>query len=167
MKTNVGKYKMIDATDMKDSYGTLKNRDMTAADLLERQGLYNQAIYMYIQGMEKEIKAYICGKVNAANPYFSQKLRDVGHSLDKSIDFLIELLAGNDESLKTQLAVQIKEGVFQDIYFAKLYNDCRYPNYNQYKEQYHILELGREDCERIRQISQRLTQYIRDFDRLR
>ena len=47
---------------------------------------------MYVQAMEKKIKGYICGKVDALNPYFAEKLRDIGHSLDKSIEFLIEMI---------------------------------------------------------------------------
>lgn len=166
MKVFVGNRKYIDTIEMKAEYLSLRDNNLAAAKLLESQGLYNEAIYMYIQTMEKEIKGYICGKVNSANPYFSQKLREVGHSLDKSIDFLIELLSGNNDILKKQLTEQIKIGVFQNINFSKLYNDCRYPSYNTYKEQYFILCLDKEDCQRISKISQKLTRFIQDFDRI-
>lgn len=166
MKPFIGSRKYLDAEEMKAEYLALRNNNLKAARALESQGLYNESVYMYIQSMEKEIKSYICGKVNSANPYFSQKLRDVGHSLDKSIDFLIELLAGNNEVLKKQLVTQIKTGVFQNINFSKLYNDCRYPAYNSYQAQYFILHISREDCERISQISQQLTRFIHDFDRI-
>ena len=166
IKPFIGSRRYLDAEEMKAEYLSLRNSSLKAARALENQGLYNESVYMYIQAMEKEIKSYICGKVNSANPYFSKKLRDVGHSLDKSIDFLIELLAGNDDALKNQLITQIKTGVFQNINFSKLYNDCRYPSYNLYKNRYFVLHISREDCERISQISQQLTRFIHDFDRI-
>lgn len=166
MKPFIGNRKYLDTIEMKSEYLILRDNDFKAATLLEKQGLYNDAIYMYIQTMEKEIKGYICGKIDSANPYFSQKLRDIGHSLDKSIEFLIELLAGNDEILKKQLTEQIKIGVFQNINFSRLYNDCRYPAYNSRREQYFALCIDKEDCQRISKISQQLTQFIHDFDRI-
>ena len=72
----------------------------------------------------------------------------------------------NDDALKNQLITQIKTGVFQNINFSKLYNDCRYPSYNLYKNRYFVLHISREDCERISQISQQLTRFIHDFDRI-
>lgn len=167
MKQFIGHRKYLDATEMKLVYQDMRDRDYAATKALQWEGIYNEAIYMYIQAMEKQIKAYICGKVNATNPYFSQKLRNIGHSLDNSIDFLIELLAGHNEVLKEQLTEQIKTGVFQNVKFSKLYNDCRYPSYNSFKEQYFILQLEKRDCERVADICEQLTKFIQDFDRIR
>ena len=166
MKPFIGNRKFLNATEMKSEYQALKESNYKAAIKLEEQGYYNEAVYMYIQAMEKEIKGYICGKVDSTNPYFSQKLRDIGHSLDNSIDFLIELLAGNNDALKEQLMVQIKQGVFQNIRFSKLYNDCRYPMYNTHEQKYYILVINKEDCKRVAKISQQLTKFIQDFDRI-
>ena len=86
MNKFVGQRKYVNAMDMKLEYTSLSRQNEKAAILLQRQGLYSEAVYMYIQAMEKKIKGDICGKIDASNPYFSQKLRDVGHSLDMSID---------------------------------------------------------------------------------
>ena len=167
MKKFVGNRKYLDTTEMKAEYLSLRDSNLQAAKILEKQGLYKEAIYMYIQAMEKEIKGHICGKVDSANPYFSEKLRaEVGHSLDKSIDFLIEILAGNDSTLKDQLIDQIKIHVLENINFSRLHNDCRYPAYNLSQKQYFILCIDKHDCERISHIYQKLTQFICDFDRI-
>ena len=166
MSNYVGFLKYVDALELKTEYMALSKKNETAARLLENQGLYNEAIYMYIQSMEKKIKGYICGKINSATPYFADKLREVGHSLDKSIDFLIEILAGNDNILKIQLTDQIKSGVFQNINFSQLHNNCRYPKYNYRKKDYSILYIKKEDCSRIAKINDKLDNFIKSFDRL-
>lgn len=55
----VGNRKYLDTIEMKAEYLSLRDNNLAAAKLLESQGLYNEAIYMYIQTMEKEIKGYI------------------------------------------------------------------------------------------------------------
>ncbi len=166
MQKFIGRRKYVNACDMKDEYINLAKNDEKSASILQEHYLYNEAVYMYIQAMEKKIKGYICGKVDASNPYFSQKLREVGHSLDLSIDFLIEILAGNDEMLKIQLSKQLKEYVFENILFSKLHNDSRYPKYNIHEKKYFILDITEQDCVRIRNINDKLDRFICDFDRL-
>ena len=162
----VGYLKYVDAIELKAEYMVLGNKNENAALLLENQGLYNEAVYMYIQSMEKKIKGYICWKINSATPYFADKLKEVGHSLHKSIDFLIEILAGNDNILKIQLTEQIKSGVFQNINFSQLHNNCRYPKYNYHKKDYSVLYITKEDCSRIAKINNKLNTFINNFDRL-
>lgn len=166
MQNFLGHRKYVNSRFMKDEYFLLAERNKKSAVLLEEQGFYNEAIYMYIQSMEKQIKGYICGKINSSNPYFSKKLRDIGHSLDLSIDFLIEILAGNNNVLKEQLTLQLKKNVFQDINFSIIYNSCRYPSYNFHKQNYSILYLDKKDCQKVASVCEKLNDFISDFDRL-
>ena len=166
MKNFIGHRKYVNTLDMKVEYMSLARQNEKAAILLQKQGLYNEAVYMYIQAMEKKIKGYICGKIDASNVYFSNKHREVGHSLDMSIDFLIEILSGNNETLKQQLSLQLKSGVFENINFSKLHNDCRYPNYNSYEKKYFILDIDYQDCLRVSNMNTKLEKFINDFDRL-
>lgn len=165
-KNFIGYRQYINVTDVSLEYAMLGKKNEEAAILLEKQGFYNEAVYMYIQAMEKKIKGYICGKINPENPYFSNKLRQIGHSLDLSIDFLIEILSGNNEVLKIQLTKQIKNEVFQNIKFSKLYNECRYPRYDIYKKGYSALVISQNDCLRISDINKRLDKFILDFNKL-
>ena len=161
MKKFIGKQKFETETlAVKEIYIALAKKDEYAACKLVN---FN---YMYVQAMEKKIKGYICGKVDVLNPYFAEKLRDIGHSLDKSIEFLIEILAGNNNTLKIQLTEQLKSGVFQNINFSYLHNDCRYPKYNSFRKCYSILQFSKEDCLRIADINKQLDRFIEAFDRL-
>ena len=96
-------------------------------------------------------------------PFYANKLKEIGHSLDKSIVFLIEILSGNNVTLKTQLEKQLLVGVFENIRFLGLYNNCRYPKYVDKCEKYLVLHISEEDCIRIKNISQKLDCFISDF----
>jgi HEPN domain-containing protein len=93
--------------DVAFTYQKLAEDNRKSADLLFNHSLYNEAAYFYIQTMEKIIKEEICKIVDVTNPYFSDKLRNIGHSLDLSVSFLIEILSGNNELLKNQLTAQL------------------------------------------------------------
>lgn len=166
MQNFIGHRKYIDSLEMSETYMSLGKKDEESAILLQKNALYNEAVYMYIQSMEKKIKGYICKKINLSLRYYADKLRDIGHSLDKSIDFLIEILAGNDDTLRKQLSMQVKNGVFENIEFSKLYNNCRYPYYHLQKGNYSMLNIDAQDCLRIANINKKLDNFIRDFDRL-
>ena len=153
----------ITGLEMADTYKQLALADRDAADILFSQKLYNQAVYMYIQSMEKNIKSCICNKINVTLPFYASKLREIGHSLDNSILFLIEILSGNDNGLKSQLNKQLLKGVFEEINFRKLHNNCRYPKYNENSEIYYVLNISEKDCIRIKEIATKLDLFLDDF----
>ena len=166
MSSFIGRKEYIELLEMSNTYTYLGKKDEEAAILLQKNLLYNVAVYMYIQSMEKKIKGCICKKINVSLPYYADKLRNIGHSLDKSIDFLIEILAANNDVLTKQLSMQLKSGVFENIEFSKLYNNCRYPFYYHKRKNYSILNIDEKDCSRIADISKKLDRFINDFDRL-
>lgn len=65
----IGQNAHISSMEMADEYLHLAMMDLSAAEVLNSQGLYNQAVYMYIQSMEKKIKSYICQKINVVLPF--------------------------------------------------------------------------------------------------
>jgi HEPN domain-containing protein len=135
--------------------------DEEAAQLLYKSKHYNHAIYFYIQSMEKYIKGFICKKINATNPYFAESLRNLGHSLDKATDFFIEIVSGNDETLKHQISVQLKQDVFKNIRFSAIYNAVRYPFYTN--NTYTVTEMSKEDCDTLQEIYNSLKKYIKEL----
>ena len=132
--------------------------DEKTAELLLKNQYYNQAIYFYIQSMEKYIKCFICKKINVTNPYFAERLRELGHSLDRSTDFFIEIVSGNNEILKQQINTQLKQNVFRNIRFSVIYNAVRYPFYKN--NAYMVTEMSKKDCDVLREIYDSLKQYM-------
>lgn len=143
---------------MPDEYLKISKDDEKAAELLYRQSLYNQAVYFYIQSMEKYIKSAICRKIDVTNDYYANKLRMIGHSLDDAIDFFIEIVSGNNEILKMQITEQLKKGVLKDVRFSAIYNAVRYPFYKSCN--YKLTEMSKTDCEQMKEIYGLLKRYI-------
>ena len=78
-------------------------------------------------------------------------------------DDLIEILSGKDNGLKSQLKKQLLKGVFEEINFRKLHNNCRYPQYNNNSENYYVLNISEKDCIRIKEIATKLDLFLDDF----
>ena len=79
----LGKLRYVNnGIDMSTEFETIARQDEKTADLLCKQGLYNQSMYYYIQSMEKFIKSYICKKIDITNDYYANRLRQLGHSLE-------------------------------------------------------------------------------------
>ena len=127
--------------DMSDEYLNISKNDEKAAELLYLQSLYNQAVYFYIQSMEKYIKSAICRKIDVTNDYYADKLHMIGHSLDDAIDFFIEIVSGNNEMLKMQITEQLKKGVLKGVRFSAIYNAVRYPFYKNYNYKFTTLQV--------------------------
>lgn len=96
--------RLIKDEDVADTYRHLAEQDEEVAKKLYCMGEYRRAIYFYIQSMEKLIKAKIYTKVNPNIPYFRERNKD--HSLDKAVDFLLEII-GTDDIVRNQAREQI------------------------------------------------------------
>lgn len=160
----IGTRKYInDGIDMSSIYEQKAKKDEQAAQILASQGLYSEAVYLYIQSMEKTIKSHICQKIDITQSYYADRLREMGHSLDSSIQFLIEILSGNNEIIKEQISKQILSGVLQDIQFSSLHNNVRYPLYHPQTRSYSMLEISGSDCYRIQEIHHCLKRFLKDL----
>ena len=114
--------------------------------------------------MEKYIKHIICKKVDISKGFFADKLRDDGHNFDKSIDFLITIMAGNQEVLAESLKKQFKEKILQGQKFFIIYNAVRYPFSNERYGTYSFLEMKRGDYEKIEEIFSVLKKSLRELE---
>lgn len=115
--------------------------------------------------MEKCVKEKLCRTIDVTNIYFSNRLREIGHSLDTSVEFLIEILSQGNSVLKQQITSQLVEGILKNIKFSRLHNDVKYPRFNCKYNQYTMLNINKEDCEILKQISGNLRKYLDDLDR--
>ncbi len=151
-------YYVNNGIDMSGEFEEIAKQDEKAAVFLCKQELYNQSVYYYIQSMEKYIKSFICKKIDITNDYYADRLRQLGHSLDASIDFFIEIVSGNDNNLKIQVSSQLKKGVLKDIHFTSVYNAVRYPYYKN--GSYRIIKMSKSDCAQVQDIYDMLKTYI-------
>lgn len=159
--TYIGKNQYVyNGSEIADEFLRIAKEDEKAADFLYQNQFYNQAIYFYIQSMEKFIKAYICRRIDVSNEYFAEQLRSLGHSLDAAADFFVKIIAGNDENLHNQLNHQIKTSIFENIRFTSTYNAVRYPYYNSKYHSYCLRKTDFNDCERIQEMYRKLKDYI-------
>lgn len=163
----LGKKKHInDCGEMSDVYMRIAEEDEKAANILSQAGYYNQSVYYMIQSMEKYIKGLICKKVNVMNGYFETKLFKTGHSLDDSLDFLIEIMAGGDKLLEEHLKIQMKEEILENVKYSKLYNEVRYPGYKRHNQRYSILEISSKDYQEIHNTFSILKRFLDDLIRM-
>lgn len=153
------------AADMGEEYYSLAQSDEEAARVLKQNKLYNQACYYYIQAMEKYIKAAICKKVDITKPYFANKIRELGHSLDKAVDFFLEIIVeGKDDILAEMLKNQLKNSVLQNIRFGGVHNAVRYPTYNEKHKNYIVTKMSKADTVMLENMVTVLKKYIEDTD---
>ena len=152
---------LTNGPDIADEYKCLAIKDERAALILYNQSFYEQSAYLIIQSMEKYIKAHISSIIDITNPYYASKIRDIGHSLDSAIDFLLEIVtAGKDIHLAGQLEYQLKDVVFKNIRFGSLNSSLRYPMYNYYKNGYSIKQLSKQDCVLLFNMLNQLKEYL-------
>lgn len=160
------KRELLTSIDVAIEYERLSKSHLQAAEVLYNNGLYNESVYFYIQAMEKKIDEKICRKIDVTNPYFAERMRETSHSIDKSIEFLIEIYSGSNKNMYAQIRNQIIRGIFKNIKFAKLHNNVRYPAYNSYKSIYNIYTIEKNECNEIREMGQLLMVFLNDLERI-
>ena len=142
----------------------LSRKDEEASVVLFRNGYYNQAVYMIIQSMEKYIKHMICKRIDISKDFFADKLKDDAHNFDKSIDFLITIMAGDNKIFAESLKMQFKEQILQGQKFSGIYNAVRYPFSNKRYGTYSFVEMKRGDYEKIEEIFSVLKKSLRELE---
>lgn len=161
-----GKRKIISKPeDIADEYRKLAQDDLHAAMTLEKNGLYNQAGYYYFQSMEKKIKYHIAKRTNIINDYFAEAIRKtMGHSLNQSVDLLLKIYSGNDQIKHNQLSDMMNTHVFMNTDFSVMNNKFRYPSYSRYHQNYTMITLSLEDCQKLKEMEERLDKYLIEMD---
>ena len=149
-----------------DCYHNIALSNEHSADILLKSNIYNEASYMYIQAMEKFVKEQICRRVDVTNQYFAKRIRDTGHQLDKSIEFLVEICSGNNVALKEQLKTQLIHNVMGDMRFSAIHNNLRYPQYSEKFKNYTMIEFSQKDCIHLRDMTNKLIKFMNDLYRI-
>ena len=152
--------------DIANIFFNISQEDEKTSEVLCEKGYYNQSVYFCIQSMEKYIKFFICKKVDISNKYFADKIRETRHSIDILIDFLIEIVAGNDNLLREQISNQIKNQILHGVKLSRLYNAVRYPFYNEYNKSYKFLKMSLTDCKEIHKMFESLKKMLQDLGRI-
>lgn len=143
-------------------YKKMAEMDEMVANELFNNMSYRHAIYFYIQSMEKYIKAKIFSIVNPKIDYYIKRVEN--HSLDYTVNFLIELINTND-IIKEQIKRQLREHVLKGIRFNTLHNDLRYPKYSTRKQTYMVFVYNKSDCIEIRESVQLLKKFLEELNR--
>ena len=166
-KMYLGKSEYINnGTDMADTFLHISEEDEKVSKDLYNMKYYNQAVYFLLQSMEKYVKHVICKKIDATKPYFAEKIRETGHSIDKSLNFLIEIIVGNDKNLKEQIELQIRHTICRGLKFTVIHNAVRYPTYSEKKNNYKTLSMNAQDYDELYKIYNALKKFLKDFDRI-
>ncbi|PYG86764.1 hypothetical protein LY28_02790 [Ruminiclostridium sufflavum DSM 19573] len=167
MQKNIGsKRNMERSIDVATCYNEIALKNYQAASILFNNRMYNEASYLYIQSMEKSVKEKICNIIDSTNPYFGKELKNIGHSVEKSIDFLISIYCRGDLILQEQMKNQICNGILKNFRFEYLNNDLRYPNYYEKNKHYSMLIISETDCREIQNMANNLNKYLKDLSRV-
>lgn len=150
--------------DISYEYYNLALEDEKVAILLKNKGEYRHSIYFFIQAMEKYIKSKIFTLVNPNLEYYINKNKH--HSLDDSIEFLIEVIS-SDENIRNQVKLYFNKYVFKDLSFRNLHNNLRYPFYDRSRGYYNIIKFDIEDCKYIEEMLENLKKYLKDLNRIK
>ena len=151
-----------DSLEVAHEYLKTAMQDEKSAVILESRELYNQAAYFYVQAMEKQIKAQIAQIVDVTNAYYKEMIKKtIGHSLDKSI----EIYGKGNAMVEDRLREQMLTKVLKDIKFSALHNKTRYPDFDENKKKYAVIEMGKIDCVELAKMLKALKQYLTDLER--
>lgn len=161
------KVPLKDSLEVSYEYKKIAEDNLKAAQLLMKNGLYNDAYYCFIQSMEKSIKGRICEIIDVANPYYADQMRDIGHSLDNAVCFLLRLIAGNNEVMFEHIKKLMVEDVLKGIHFSAVHNNVRYPYYSQYKKKHEYLVMSYSDCVEIEKMEKNLKIFLAELYRIK
>ncbi len=158
----IGKQEYLnDSLQVAEIYKQTAKSDEISADLLYKNKLFNQSAYFYVQSMEKYIKYYIASTIDITKKYFADEIRKtMGHSLEMSINFFINIYASNNETQKLQMQYQINKNILEDINFKGLHNNVRYPLYKENYSNYSMLKIEQKDCQKLKNILNNLKNYL-------
>ncbi|MCB0139243.1 MAG: HEPN domain-containing protein [Caldilineaceae bacterium] len=158
---HIGKFKHN--ISVASEYAALSKEDEAAANILATQKHYRQACILLVQAMEKAIRAKIFTLVNPNLDYFREKNKH--HSLDAAVEFLIEIVS-TDSVIKGQILAQLNTHVLENTQYNHLHNNLRYPSYFKRYDSYSLLEIQREDFNRLRNRLISLRKFLDELGRL-
>ena len=141
-----------DSLEVAHEYLKTAMQDEKSAVILESRELYNQAAYFYVQAMEKQIKAQIAQIVDVTNAYYKEMI-------------LVQIYGKGNTMVEERLREQLLIKVLKDIKFSALNNKTRYPDFDENKKKYAVIEMGKIDCVELAKMLKALKQYLTDLER--
>ena len=91
--------------------------------------------------------------------------KTIGHSLDKSIEILVQIYGKGNAMVEERLREQLLIKVLKDIKFSALNNKTRYPDFDENKKKYAVIEMDKIDCVELAKMLKALKQYLTDLER--
>jgi hypothetical protein len=150
--------------DVSLEYRNLAKEDEEAGVLLMSHQKYRQAVYFFVQAMEKLVRHQIFRLVNPNIEDFRDEARN--HELDTLLEFLLRIITGN-QMLRDQVRDQLEKNVLKGIRFGKLHNDVRYPAYFKQRDSFSLLQIDSADAEQVYQTLQNLKPFLEHIDKLK
>ena len=146
----VGRLQHVD--DVAEAYRSVSVEDEEAARVLQREGRYRQAVYFFMQAMEKLVRYAIFSEVSpdgVDKEGTTYRERTTTHNLDDLLAVLLEVYREtiNDSRVSEQIENQLATYVLEGVQFGFLHNDVRYPRYVERHRSYSLLELRDKDAE--------------------
>jgi hypothetical protein len=146
--------------------------DERAAETLQREGHHRQAVYFFIQAMEKLTRFAIFSEVPPGvldKDGTTYRERTLTHNLDDLLTVLLEVYQEtiNDPRVSEQIANQLSTHVLQGVRFGFLHNDVRYPRYLDRNQSCLLLELSEKDSAKVAEMLARLKQFVEGFHQLK
>jgi hypothetical protein len=150
--------------DVSDELQRIAEEDEKSGIVLMESGLYRNAMYFYIQSMEKRVRSQTFKLVDPYNPYW----RNINqhHDLYSSVNFLVEAL-GMDTLVAKQVEEMINKYIIGNINFRMLHNNLRYPYFSEKHNTYSCISYYEEDCSSIYDKLNFLKNLLNDLDKYR
>jgi len=146
------------------TYAGLAMEDEAAGRTLMNAQSYRQAIYFFIQSMEKYVRYGIFSVVDAHQEYFRERART--HNLDELLEFLVEI-SSDDTRIREQVQHQLDDVVLEGVRFGMLHNNIRYPWYSKKYNSYSLLQVTAKDAMEVEAKVTKLKAFLADFHKLR
>lgn len=169
--SSVGKWKYR-VPDVAKEYLTLGLEDEKAGRVLMESGQPRQAIYFFVQAMEKFVLfgvfSEVCGSDTSADGQ-TYRERTVTHDLDELLGVLLEVYteAINDSRVSGQIEEQLSTHVLEGEQFNHLHNNIRYPRYMWKSGDFAVLQVCDGDVQKLLKRLERLKSFIVGFGKLK
>jgi HEPN domain-containing protein len=166
----IGRHKSV--SDLAETYRDLSGDDEQAAIVLQREGQYRQAVYFFLQAMEKLARYAVFSEVgpdDASIDGRTYRERTRTHNLDELLIVLLEAYKEtiNNSRVSEQIEQQMEAYVLQGQYFGVLHNDVRYPRYIERRKSDALLELNEKDAVAATDKLTRLKAFVAGFQQLK
>ena len=167
----VGKWK-YGVSDVAKEFLKLALDDEKAGRTLMENGHHRQAIYFFVQAMEKLVRFGIFSEVAVSQTGRDGQTfreRTLTHDLDELLAVLLEVFtdAINDPRVSQQIEEQLRTYVLEGERFGQLHNNIRYPRYMWKSGDFSVLQLSKDDVSKVVQKLERLKSFVAGFNRLR